>query len=336
MELAWMFRNDNVRFVGINKDPGEPLASAEDFRVTARQIGLAPDAELSQFRLPSLFFEDATQMHFEDESFDVVYASSVLRFVPDKAKFLEDVVRVLRPGGLAIIRVGSKGWDYPFGETSGGDQLTPYASRWVLKHGNKLIPLESYLKVVSGHGVELELINHPQCVIRVIKQHRTAFTLGLQHVPALSLPMTRLGYGDDDRGLSKGGMRSVYEVPASQYQVLVARALLAPPDVEAARRQREEQERKTFAAQVWQRAAAAAGVIFYLAPMAACGASRTLTVMHRLNWMNVLFFGVLGLLFLPGWRKAVCRATGSVSGSWSRGAGRVSAFWPPRSRRSAI
>ncbi len=304
MELSWMFRNHQVEFVGINKDAGEPLASREDFLTTARQIGLAPEAELAHLRLPSLFFEDATEMHFENESFDIVYASSVLRFVSDKAKLLEDVVRVLRPGGVAIIRVGSKGWDYPFGETAGGDQLTPYASRWVLKYENELIPLEAYLKVVSGNGVELELINRPQCVIRVTKQRSVAFTLDLRHVPELSLPMTQLGYGDEDRGLSKGGVRSVYEVPASQYQVLVERELLEAPDIEAAKRQREVHEPKDFAARVWHRAAAAAGVIFYLAPMTACGATRTLTVMHRLNWRGVLVFGVLGLLLLPGWRKS--------------------------------
>jgi SAM-dependent methyltransferase len=326
LELAWTFRNSDVRFTGINKDAGEPLASREDFRTTARQIGLGPDNELDSFRLPELFFEDATHMHFEDESFDVVYASSVLRFVPQKAEFLENVARVLRPGGVALIRIGSKGWDYPQGPVSGSAELTPFTARWVLRHEGELIPLEAYLKLASGSDFELELINRPNCVIRVVKHRRASLALGLRYVPTLSLPMRQLGYGDEDRGLAKGGVRSVYDVPDAQYRLLVERGLIenetAHPALPPAQQGHARANFGGIVNRAWRRSLATCALFLYTASGAACGLARTVplvraiphvrvvpiarTVHHlsRFDWGSILFIGALGTWFLPqGKRK---------------------------------
>ena len=306
MELAWMFRHDDVHFTGINKDPGEPLASPEDYLVAARQIALASDAELAGLRLPELYFEDATHMHFEDESFDVVYASSVLRFVPDKARLLEDVARVLRPGGEALIRVGSKGWDYPFGPVSDGPALTPYGSRWVLKHENELIPLEAYLKLISGRDFDLELVNRPHCVIRVTKHRRASLTFGLQHIPELSVQMTQLGYGDEERGLSKGGVRSVYEVPEAHYRSLVDRRVLERQTLE---READVEIETGASGHDWLIArvrqwVATAAVMLYTAPMTACGATRALAAIHHFNWKGALLLAIVGALFMPSAKRS--------------------------------
>ncbi len=306
MELAWMFRHDDVHFTGINKDPGEPLTSREDYLVAARQIALASDAELAGLRLPELFFEDATHMHFEDESFDVVYASSVLRFVPDKARLLEDVARVLRPGGVALIRVGSKGWDYPFGPVLDGPALTSYASRWVLKHEHELIPLEAYLRLISGKDFDLELVNKPHCVIRITKHRRASLTFGLQHIPELSVQMTQLGYGDEERGLSKGGVRSVYEVPEAQYRSLVDRRLLERQTVESeadieSKKHAADHARLFARVRQW---AATAAVLLYTAPMTACGATRALTAIHHFNWKGALLLAIVGALFMPSAKRS--------------------------------
>jgi SAM-dependent methyltransferase len=306
MELAWMFRDEPVRFVGINKERGEPIASREDFLQTARQIDLASDDELAGLRLPELFFEDAAEMHFEDESFDVVYASSVLRFVPEKARFLEEVARVLKPGGVAIIRVGSKGWDYPFAPTTGTPELTSYGSRWVLKHRNELIPLEAFLALASTGGVRLELVNRPHCVVRLVKLRRGPLTLGLRYLPELSGAMSELGYGDEDRGLAKGGIRSVYEVSDCDYRSLLETGLLTPSKATAdatSQSRRYKLEPAFVVAHAWRPIAATLGVIFYTAPMTACGATRALAHMHRFSWGGALLLGLLGAVLLPSMRK---------------------------------
>jgi SAM-dependent methyltransferase len=60
---------------------------------------------------------DIRKLQFADASFDVVFASHVLEHIDDDRTALQEVYRVLRPGGLAILPVpifGSTTIEYPF------------------------------------------------------------------------------------------------------------------------------------------------------------------------------------------------------------------------------
>lgn len=51
-----------------------------------------------------LWHMDAKQLAFEDGSFDAVYSNTILHHVPDPRPFLSEARRVLRPGGVLLIR----------------------------------------------------------------------------------------------------------------------------------------------------------------------------------------------------------------------------------------
>ena len=56
------------------------------------------------FNLPGTFATaDAENLDFEDESFDLVYSHGVLHHTPDTQKAINEIHRVLRPGGRAIV-----------------------------------------------------------------------------------------------------------------------------------------------------------------------------------------------------------------------------------------
>lgn len=62
------------------------------------------------FNLPGKFqTEDAENLSFPDESFDVVYSHGVLHHTPDTAKAIREIHRVLRPGGRAMVMLYHRG-----------------------------------------------------------------------------------------------------------------------------------------------------------------------------------------------------------------------------------
>lgn len=46
---------------------------------------------------------DACNLDFPDESFDIIASSDVIEHVPDKTAMVREIMRVMRPGGIAII-----------------------------------------------------------------------------------------------------------------------------------------------------------------------------------------------------------------------------------------
>jgi SAM-dependent methyltransferase len=49
--------------------------------------------------------QDATNFTFADESFDLVIGNHILEHIPDDAKAMKEIYRVLKPGGGAILQV---------------------------------------------------------------------------------------------------------------------------------------------------------------------------------------------------------------------------------------
>src|SRR2546425_928976 len=78
MELAWLFRREDVTFHGVNLKP-KPVATREDLREIAHQFDLVPASEIPGFRLPHVYFYDATTLQHDDESIDLVYSAVTVR-----------------------------------------------------------------------------------------------------------------------------------------------------------------------------------------------------------------------------------------------------------------
>ncbi len=99
----------------IGTGPGHiPLAvcdAIQDARVTGidlaehmpayatRKLGDSPHRERVRFERA-----DAKGLNFADHSFDVVFSNTILHHIPDPLPFLREARRVLKPGGVLLIR----------------------------------------------------------------------------------------------------------------------------------------------------------------------------------------------------------------------------------------
>ena len=106
----------------------EEIAQERDLEEMAA-LHCAPEPYFDQYRekfgkyvTTDLYLEDVdvkadlTDLPFEDESFDLVYASHVLQYIQDDAKALAEISRILKADGIAILPVpvvSSKTVEYP-------------------------------------------------------------------------------------------------------------------------------------------------------------------------------------------------------------------------------
>lgn len=95
-----------ILFVGIGTGADLELIKHSELDITA--IDLSPDmlkkAEEKYGNTSITFMEmDAQQMDFNDESFDLIVGSLILSVVPEADKCLQEMIRVLKPGGEIII-----------------------------------------------------------------------------------------------------------------------------------------------------------------------------------------------------------------------------------------
>jgi SAM-dependent methyltransferase len=113
VEFAGVRNGDAVLDVG--SGTGALTAAIAVAAPSSRIIGIDPAAPYVAFaekRHPGdhVRFEvgDAQQLRFADGSFDQTLSLLVLTFIPDRAKALDEMIRVTRPGGTLAAAV----WDY--------------------------------------------------------------------------------------------------------------------------------------------------------------------------------------------------------------------------------
>jgi SAM-dependent methyltransferase len=221
-ELAWQFRAAPVRFFGVDKLQRDCAATSQHLLRHAARQGLVPSDAVDRAAPIELAFYDATQLQCDDESVDLIYSVMVVRFMEDKARFLEEVCRALRPGGVALVQIGESRWRYPRGIATDDLALTPQPSRLVLRHGRELVPFQNYLKLFESDSLRFEFINRPRCVLRIAKRQPGRLALRLMLDPHHTVPMSGLPHRHGS-GKPRGGIRSVYEVTPEMYRQIQSR-----------------------------------------------------------------------------------------------------------------
>ena len=159
--------------VALDTDEGE-LRQVSGMFTAMRTAGEVPDGGSAR-----TVAGDATAMPFPDGSFDAVIAAEVLEHVPADQAAIDELARVLRPGGLAAVTVPS--W-------------LPERICWRLS--------EDYHNVPGGH---VRIFTRPELEAKLAKSGLAVG--GHHHAHALHSPYWWLkcavGVGDDDHPLAR-------------------------------------------------------------------------------------------------------------------------------------
>jgi SAM-dependent methyltransferase len=125
--LEWLDAPKSLRWLDVGCGTGVFTEQAIQSCAPAAIVGIDPSAEQLAFaerRTGATAAEfrvgDAQEMPFADGSFDIAVMALVIHFVPDPARAVAEMARVLRPGGRAAAYV----WDY----TTGGSPTAPLAT----------------------------------------------------------------------------------------------------------------------------------------------------------------------------------------------------------------
>lgn len=103
MELKKLF--PEVEFYAINKEKTHTFYRRESFILTALKFEIFNKREVEDMGLPYVVFQDLDfggKIPYDENKFDLIYSQEVISHIKYKFEVLNEIMRVLRPGGVSF------------------------------------------------------------------------------------------------------------------------------------------------------------------------------------------------------------------------------------------
>ncbi len=160
--LVYLLR-EGCEVFGVDLDP-EAIAHSR-----ALALELQPNAKPENFQVSPV-----ESMPFPNNSADVVLCNSVLHFARDDHHFLsmvEELWRVLRPGGMLFVRLGSRiGMD--FERIKGNIFRTGDGSEWFLVNEAELLEITRQMDAVLIDPLKTTIVQDYRCMTTWVTRKR--------------------------------------------------------------------------------------------------------------------------------------------------------------------
>ena len=155
--------------------------------LSPKQVERATDLAAQQ-GIPNVNFRvmNALAMEFPDNSFDLVWACESGEHMPDKARYVQEMVRVLKPGGTLVIATWCQRDDRaaPFSDTEKVN-LDYLYKEWAHPY---FISIDAYAELVDGTG-KMQGIGTDDWTMQTIASWRASVWAGVwDPLPVFSKP----------------------------------------------------------------------------------------------------------------------------------------------------
>lgn len=150
MQLRRLF--PSIELYGINKEPWQAMKGQKSLLTTATHYKIFKKSELKKLKpvLPKIYFYDAEKLRFRDNFFDLIISQASIHYIRRKDRLLEDVWRVLKKGGVALLHFDSYKKKYP-------RFMQQDAPRFVVYKNKRIVPLSAIVKNLRRKGFDIRL-----------------------------------------------------------------------------------------------------------------------------------------------------------------------------------
>lgn len=103
MELKKQF--PDVEFYAINKEKTHTFYRRESFMLTALKFEIFTKTDIEGIDLPYIVFQDldfGNRIPYDANKFDLIYTQSVIPLIKYKFELFNEIMRVLKPGGISF------------------------------------------------------------------------------------------------------------------------------------------------------------------------------------------------------------------------------------------
>jgi SAM-dependent methyltransferase len=171
MELRSRFPDAELH--GVNQRPWPAMRGSESLPAVAAFFEVPPP-QAADVPLPAIHFCDAAAMPLPDDHFDLIFSQATFHFIRNKHRALEEIFRVLKPGGEAHVQMDST--------AIGTDSCFP---RFVIEAAGRRVATTDFLTRGLGNLVHCRWEWNPGrnggriTVMRAVKTNSGRVRLGL-------------------------------------------------------------------------------------------------------------------------------------------------------------
>jgi len=203
-------RFPTLQLFGINKKPWATMTGSESLREAALHYKIFTESELQSVQLPEVLFYNAKTLQHESNSLDLVISQVAFHYFERKDILLQDIWRVLKPGGQAFLHIDSIMSPCP-------DFMMSDTPRFIIYDRGIACSFEKHIEMLVSAGFDLKFrnggrIKAPNRAVSLIIRKNSAkpLDLKLRFDPFSSFDLTKLNRDEDIACL--WGYRSVFHL----------------------------------------------------------------------------------------------------------------------------